>query len=278
METDPVAVDLNVDAALVLQDMVGIDSYPQVLALMPNIFDEEDARRVRAVVREQLTEAGVVDGDLVHPKVAAWLRCLDRPDVELVVRLIDYSEDEEKPNMLRMSLVRQGTTHVMAVRCDDYVVIQEVFHEGRQLDTVSAALLSPLGSAPALQFEPFSTTVDQLADLPADLDECRRALRELGAVPHTASVLTRVTEEVLRRGEVLMIEHKDGGSGSIRTPSGVGILDTLSGRLITTPSVAMDGQLWSTYRPGDDAAIHAGIVALTELLPSRSWFDSSRTA
>lgn len=278
METDPVAVDLNVDAALVLKDMVGIDSYPQVLALLPNIFDEEDARRVRTVVREQLTETGIIDGDLVHPRIAEWLRCLDRPDVELVVRVLDYSDSEDNPNMLRMSLVRRGPTHVMAVRCDDYVVIQEVFHEGRQLDTVGAALLSALGSAPALQFEPFSTTVDQLADLPADLDECRRALRELGAAPHTASVLTRVSVEVLRRAEVLMIEHRDGGSGSIRTPAGVGVLDTLSGRLITTPSTAMDGQLWSTYRPGDDAAVQAGIVALAELLPSHSWFDISRTA
>ncbi|WP_040793337.1 ESX secretion-associated protein EspG [Nocardia paucivorans] len=278
METDPVAVDLNVDAALVLQDMVGIDSYPQVLALMPNIFDEEDARRVRAVVQEQLTEAGIIDGDLVHPRIAEWLRCLERPDVELEARLIDHSEDADNPNVLRMSLVRQGTNHVMAVRCDDYVVVQKVFHEGRSLDILSAALRSALGSARALQFEPFSTTVDQLADLPTDLDECRRVLKELGAVPHTANVLTRVTEEVLRRGEVLMTEHRDGGSGAFRTPSGVGILDTLSGRLITTPSMAMDGQLWSTYRPGDDAAIHAGVVALTELLPSHSWFDSSRTA
>lgn len=276
METDPVAVDLNVDAALVLKDMVGIDSYPMVLALEPNIFAEEDARRVHAVVREQLVEAGVLDGDTVHPRVVEWLQCLYRPDTELVVRVVDFSDGEHATGMLRMSLVRRGEQHVLAVRYDDHVVIQAVFHEGRQLDTVGAALRSALGPATALQFEPFSATLDELAELPADADECRQILRELGAAPHTANVITRVAGEVLRRAEVLMCEHRDGGSGSIHTPAAVGVLDTLSGRMVAVPSVAMDGQIWSTYRPGDDAALQASINALVELLPSRSWFDTSR--
>ncbi|WP_280453050.1 ESX secretion-associated protein EspG [Nocardia cyriacigeorgica] len=137
MEADPVAIDLNVDAALLLKDLVGIDSYPPVLALLPNIYNLEDRDRVRAVVAEQLAEAGILVDDRVHPAVAQWLRCLDRPDVELVVRIVETGAGGETPGMLRMSLVRTGESHVLALRNDDYVVIQPVFHEGRQLNTVA---------------------------------------------------------------------------------------------------------------------------------------------
>lgn len=278
MDTGPVSIDLNVDAALVLQNMVGIDSYPPVLALLPTVYRVEDWNRVREVVITQLVEAGVVEGDTVHPVVEGWLRCLYRPDTELVARILDNGRGGHTPTMLRMSLVRSGEQHVLAVRCDDHVVIQAVFHEGRQLNTLAAAVKSALGSYPVLDFEPMTVAANTLEEVPTDPDECRAALRELGAVPRTASVLARAMTEIVRRAEVYMVEHRDGGSGSIDTKAGVSVLDTLSGRLLVTPSAAMDGQVWSTFCPGDDAALQAGINALVELLPSRSWFDPSRVA
>lgn len=42
VESDPGAIDLNVDAALLLQHMVGIDSYPPVLASMPDTCNIDD--------------------------------------------------------------------------------------------------------------------------------------------------------------------------------------------------------------------------------------------
>ncbi|WP_327147998.1 ESX secretion-associated protein EspG [Nocardia sp. NBC_01329] len=276
MEADPVSVDLNVDAALVLQNMVGIDSYPLVLALMPNIYDIEDRDRVRIVVEKQLTEAGIVDDGRVHPEVVRWLHCLYRPDMELVVRIIDNGVAGHDATMLRMSLVRRGESHVLAIRCDDHVVIQPVFHQGRKLKTLAAALKSALGGYPALNFEPLTVATADLDEVPADPDAARGAWRELGAAPHTASVLTRALTETVRRTEVVMIEHHDGGAGSLDTKMCVSVLDTLSGRLVVTPSTAMDGQIWSTFRPGEDAALEAGIDALIELLPGRSWFDTSR--
>ncbi|MFE9327733.1 ESX secretion-associated protein EspG [Nocardia sp. NPDC052278] len=274
METDPIAVDLNVDAALLLQDMAGIDSYPPVLALLPNVYKLDDLDRVRSVVARDLAEAGIIDGDRVHPVVENWLQCLYRPDVELVARVLDFGPDGKRQGMLRLSLVRQGDTHVLAVRHDDEVIIQQVFQEGRQLDAVSAALAAALGPCPALRFEPMTASQAEFDEVPDDREECRQALLELGAQPHTAGVLSRILDEVVRRAEVVMIEHRDGGEHRPRV--GVGVLDTLSGRVIVTPSVAMDGEVRSTYAPGDDAALHAAIGALVELLPGRSWFDTSR--
>ncbi|WP_040834080.1 ESX secretion-associated protein EspG [Nocardia brevicatena] len=278
LNTDAISIDLNVDAALVLQNMVGIDSYPPVLALFPTVHRVDDWNRVQEVVITQLAEAGIVEGDQVHPVVEDWLRCLYRPDTELVARILDNGRGGHTPTMLRMSLVRSGEQHVLAVRCDDHVVIQSVFQEGRQLNTLTAAVKSALGNYPVLNFEPITVAAEALEEVPTDPDEQRAALCELGATPHTASVLTRAMTEIVRRAEVYMVEHRDGGSGSIDTKAGVSVLDTLSGRLVATPSAAMDGRIWSTFRPGDDSALQAGINALIELLPGRSWFDPSRVA
>ncbi|WP_433760150.1 ESX secretion-associated protein EspG [Nocardia sp. CA-135398] len=274
METDPISIDLNVDAALLLQDMAGIDSYPPILALMPNIFDVDDLERVRAVVAGQLTEVGIIDGDRVHPTVEHWLQCLYRPDVELMALVLATGLDGEQKGMLRMSLVRRGDTHVLAVRYDDEVVIQAVYQQEKQLDSVSAAVSAALGETPALSFEPMTAAQQDLADVPDDQDGRRQALLELGAQPHTAGVLGRALGEVVRRAEVAVVQHQDGVE--LKPKYGVSVLDTLSGRIIVTPSVAMDGEVRSTYTPGDDAALHAAIVGLVELLPDRSWFDTSR--
>ncbi|WP_228002900.1 ESX secretion-associated protein EspG [Nocardia australiensis] len=274
METDPIVVDLNVDAALLLKDMVGIDSYPLVLALMPNVYRVEDQERVHAVVAKQLADAGIIDDGNVHPTVEHWLQCLYRPDMELVARIVDVGPGGEFEAVLRLSLVRSGETHVLAVRCDDNVVIQSVFQEQRDLENMAAALIAALGENQILRFKPMTATLEDLSEVPSDQSERRRALLELGANPHTAGVLSRVLDEVRRSAEVVMIEHRDGGS--TQTEVCVSVLDTLSGRIVVTPSKAADGTVWSTYAPGDDSAVAAGIGALLELLPGRSWFDTSR--
>ncbi|MET9286807.1 ESX secretion-associated protein EspG [Nocardia beijingensis] len=274
LEADPVAIDLNVDAALLLKELVGIDSYPPVLALLPNVYRLEDRERVHAVVARQLTEAGIIDGERVHPAVEHWLRCLDRPDMELAARIMDTGLDGQPRAMLRFSLVRGGDTHVLALRCDDDVVIQTMFQDGQNLNNLTAALAAALGPAEALRFTPMTTTVEQLGEVPSDPDERRQALLELGAQPHTAAVLSRALTEVARRAEILVIEHRDGSQAQPEVS--VSVLDTTSGRLIVTPSRAMDGEIWSTFAPGDDAALRSGIGALIDLLPGRSWFDTSR--
>ena len=271
---DPVAIELNVDSALLLKTLGGIDSYPLVLALLPNVYRIEDRKRVDEVVAAQLVDAGVlVDGD-VHPTVEHWLQCLYRPDVELAVRVLDYESDSESPDMLRLSLVRSGDTHVLAMRCDDHVVIQSIFQEGEQLDTVTAAVLAALGPCPPVEFEPVTVSAAQLEDISAEPAERRQALLELGAHPHTAGMLVRVLEEVSRRAEVVVIEHHDGRKA--RPEACATVLDTPSGRIAVSPSVAMDGELWSTYAPGDDASLRAAVAALVELLPGRRWFGTSR--
>ncbi|WP_338760383.1 ESX secretion-associated protein EspG [Nocardia vulneris] len=275
-ERVPASVDLNVDAALLLRDMVGIDAYPLVLALMPNIYRIEDRDRVRERVHEQLTAAGVIDDGRVHPVVVHWLHCLDRPDSELVARIVDTNALAETPTMLRFSLVRRAEDHVLAVRYDDHVVIQSVFPTGRAMDSIASALSAALGCWPALEFDSLVAPMTQLDSIPAEPDQRRQALRELGATPRTAAALGRELGTVLRRAEIVMIEHRDGRFAQPELCTNV--LDTPSGRIVVVPHRALDGEVWSTYLPGDVSAVRAGVEALQELLPSGSWLEASRTA
>ncbi|MGX1778179.1 ESX secretion-associated protein EspG [Nocardia brasiliensis] len=276
VEHEPRTVDLNVDAALLLRDMVGIDGYPLVLALLPNIYRVEDRDRVHAFVGRQLAAAGIITGDGgVHPMVVLWLRCLDRPDVELVARIVDTNTVAEVPTMLRFSLVRCGEHHVLAVRYDDHVVIQSIFPTGRALDSVVAALSAALGPWPALDFEPLVATMAQLNSVPTEPDQRRQALRELGATARTAAALGRELGAVQRRAEILMIEHRDGSFAQPELCTNV--LDTPGGRIVVVPHRALDGEVWSTYLPGDASAVRAGVEALQELLPSGGWLEATRT-
>ncbi len=274
-DSDPVAIDLNVDAALVVQDLVGIDGYPPVLALVSNPYGTADRDCAREVITKELTEQGILVNGRVLPEVANWLRRLYRPDTEMVARILDMDLGDDPAGMLRVSLVRSGDDHVLAVRCDDHIVVQPVFGRTGQLDVVAAVLSSALGPCPALRFEPVTVAADQFAEMPSDPAERRRALVELGAVPHTATVLTRALEEVERRAEVVMIEHRDGEDR--RPEVCVSVFDTPSGRVVVVPRVAMDGRVWSTYAPGDETEVGRSIRALVDLLPGRDWFGTSRS-
>ncbi|MBL1079779.1 ESX secretion-associated protein EspG [Nocardia sp. 2] len=272
---EPVVIDIGVDAALALQSLTGIDHYPAVLALVPNIAHPDDQRRVHEVVVHELTQAGVVGTDGVHPEVEKWLRKLHRPDIELIAHIADLNDNAELTAMLRLSLVRAGNDHVLAVRCDDRVVIQPIFHTGRHLATITAAVLAALGPCPPLGFETMSATFEQFAAVPGEPEQRRRALLGLGATAHTAAVLTKAMDAIRRRGEIVVIEHHDGETA--RPEFSLAVLDTPLGRIVVTPSLAMDGGRWSTYTRGDDAAVATGIAALIELLPRRSWFDTTRS-
>lgn len=276
VEIDPVAIDLNVDAALVLQSIVGIDSYPLVLGLLPNICYPEDRARVHEVVLDELVAAGIVEDGLVHPSVVHWLECLYRPDVELLAYIVAAGEDGTTDAVLRFSLVRAGDTHVLAVRDDDHVVIQSLFYEDQQLNTLAAALTAALGPHPALRFEPVTAPQEQFATIATeDPERARQALLELRADGLTARLLSTMIGRTYRRAEVSMVEHHDGDTGL--PDLGLAVLDTPSGRIVVTPTVGLDGRRWLTYGPGDDAGLRAAIGSLVQLLPGRSWFDTART-
>lgn len=274
MESNPVAIELNVDAALVLQTLVGIEAYPLVLAVVPNIADWDDVERVYRAVLAELVQSGIVspDGE-VHPQVAEWLRCLYRPDVELAVRVVQAGSGDGALAVLRMSLVRCADRHVLAVRNDDRLVIQSVYSAPGRLSTLSAAVLAGMGKCPPALFEPWTAPVELTADvITAVADDRRRIWRELGADATCARILTEAA--VIQAAEIVAYEYHDGRIGN--PENCVKILDTAEGRLVVSPRSSAAGGHWLHYSPGDTAAVHRAIASLIEMLPAGNWFETSR--
>lgn len=277
MDTDLVAVELNIDTALVLQALTGIDEFPAVLVVTPNVYNLDDAERVRQAAIQRLTDAGILGDDAeVHPRVSRWLHTLYRPDIEMNARIVDFDPDTGTPRaMLRMALVRKDELHVLAIRADDHLIIQEVFTGGRPISTIAAAITSALGTNPPARVDSVRVASAELTTLGnVSGGEFARGLAELGAALPAARALARATSTVLRKAEILLIEHHDGGSA--QTPAGVGVFDTPTGRVVASPSVGLDGEHWTTFLPGTDPTLEAGLRALVDLLPAGNWTDTAR--
>lgn len=277
MAQSPVAVDLNIDAALLLRQLAGIDGYPSQLMVSTTVFDPDDQIRVDNVVRGQLSRAGILVGDKVQPRVAHWLRCLDRPDVELSGDVFDERGDaEDERYTLRICLVRHGDTHVLALRNDDHLVVQEIFTGGRPAQALAAILGGVLGRRRPRRLEPWSAPAEVFDTLPADsVDSAHRALLKAGAPHGIAGSVARVKHEATLWAGFLMHEYHDGGRTT--TPGWAGVFDTQKGRVVTVPSRGLDDRIWTTLLPGDDTALDRAVTSLVSLLPGGSWTDPTRT-
>lgn len=285
------SADLTVDSALYLRRLAQIDHYPDVLALMPNIYDDDDRALVEAHLRERLHEAGLIDAEATpHPTLASWLHALYRPDVEATARI------RRGDNMLRLSLVRRGDLHILATRLDDSVLIQRLQSSSRSYTKIVAdALWAFLGEREPLTIDPFRASLaafDHIARNNAP-GESAEALQAIGATPRTARALNAATspDALEQTAEIALVEHHDSGrtrSGlsddghigiSVAATTGavgVGVLDSTNGRLISTPRLGATGELTVTFGSGTRERFEQGMEQLLDFIPAQSWFDTSR--
>lgn len=254
------SIDLNVDAALLLGRLVAEDRYPVVLALMPNIEDVDDQRRVDAVVTEELHEAGIMSNGQVHPVIAEWIRTLCAPERELAVLSAAGGA------ILRMVLVRRGDQHVLASRFDDSIVVQSFGDSADEMTdaSLSAPVLAALGEARVLDVAPVVGPADELtADHP-------QTLVEWGATAADAARIVAVaTAEPLRLTEIHVIEHGRGNRAGAANV--IRIVDTDQGRLMMGPSRMSGRTVWATIGPATPARVAAAIGDLIDMLPAGSW-------
>jgi hypothetical protein len=271
------AAHLSVDGALFLMRLLNIDSLPPVLALMDNVYFAADQRVVDDITVPILVAHGFIDPQTgrVEPTVEAWLRVLERPDIEVELRAM------EDNRMRRAVVARRGAEHVLAVRRDEEVVIQGVWSQGNSLEGAVAAPLwaalrpcAELAAPPPAEFDTITMTLPQAQALAANPpgDMIRELRRELRVDPATARLLNEVSRYAGQRAEIVMRESR--GIEMVQTPAGVLVADTSMGRVISAvrrsgPAVAV------TFGPGTFARFKTAMADLAGLTPSRDWFAAS---
>lgn len=273
MNTRPNAVELSADAVWFVAESLGVAPLPWVLAIVPPYSDPADRHAFADRQSRELERLGVLDGGVVDPAVADWVRAVCECEQWLELRYVGPARGHA-PQMMRGLIARDGTQTVVVLRNAQLVTLTSMtIDHPHALVPVLGAGLS--GRAPA-RFAEFSLA----AQVGARADERirngadpREVIDDLGIPASARAMVESVFSGDRTYAEVVAGQHRDGQHAT--TQVGVGIVDTPHGRVLVSPSKASDGQWISTFAPGTPFAIAVAVDRLTHELPNGSWFPEA---
>lgn len=261
------AVELTVEQAWLVADVIGAGNFPWVLAITPPYSDRSQRADFEAARLAELTEFGVMRADrTVDPAVAQWVRSTCYPDQWLDLRFVSGSSD-----LLRGIVARRSGQTVVALRNAELITFTEM-----ELDHPHAlvpVLVAGLAQRDPARFDEFAmpaavgARADEKLRNGAPLDD---VLDFLGIPPSARPVVQAAFDARRSYVEIVGGEHRDGQR--VSTEVGVSVVDTPVGRILVSPAKAFDGQWVSTFSPGSVLAIASAVERLTATLPSGAWF------
>ncbi|MFI9508652.1 ESX secretion-associated protein EspG [Nocardia sp. NPDC052566] len=259
---------LTLDGLLAVADVLGVQTFPVVLTVVPK-HDHIDTRdRARRAALDQLAADRVIDqyGD-VDEELAVAVRTLARPDRELVARI--YAPD----GLRRVCLARRGLAHVVAERTGDDFDVRTVWGEEDPAVLVRP-LLAALGFREPIELAPFTVPSDTMC---ARLDAARTSSEfadlayHFGLAERDSVEFGMAMANCHTHAEIAAYRHDDGVTR--RSAAGVAVYDTDRGRLVAGPGRTVEGQRWSTFAPGTDHRLAQAISALIASLPGERWMS-----
>lgn len=265
---------MTVAAAWLAAETVGAGSFPWVLAITPPLGQPSDAALIRAGLRAELIDAGVMTADgVVHPAVMRWIRTVCNAEQWLELRYVRGTDTE----LLRGIVARRAGRTVVALRSGQLVTFTE-------LDITDPHLLAEVitaglpGRTPA-RFPEFvlparvGARADERLRNGAGLDG---VLDHLG-IPRSAAGVVRSAISGCRSYVEVRAGVNRNGVHEL-SEVGVGIVDTEAGRVLVSPQRATDGEWLSTFTAGTPFAIALALTRLTETLAHGGWFPATELA
>ncbi|MGV9709741.1 ESX secretion-associated protein EspG [Gordonia sp. NPDC003424] len=255
---------LSANALWRVGELIDVQIWPSVLNMAP-AYDtieayQDGARRAD----EELRAAGLLGTDGVDDGLQLALAILTRYESGLAARI--FGTD----GVRRVCLARRGRDHVLALRFGDSVTIETVAVDGVQ--TAAQRIIACLGDiAPA----DVGTISAPTADLARRLDEAAApaaysdALYALGADERESMKLGTALADCRGYTEIVAAESWEGRTQ--QSSGAVVIYETVRGRVVGSPSVSPDGQMWTTLSAGSGHRIKQAIGLLVETLPSGRW-------
>jgi hypothetical protein len=283
MSVEPNAVELTVDHAWFIAEIIGAGSFPWILAITTPYRDAEQRDAFFERQKAELTRMGLVSEDgskaiTVNPAVADWIRVVCFPDRWLDLRYTGPGAATGAGELLRGVVAqRAGITGktVVALRNAQLITFTAMdIHDSRALAPVLGV---GLAQRPPARFAEFSMPTR----VGARADERLRSGASLGEVldylgipesarPMVESVFSGPRSYV----EIIAGCNRDGQHAT--TEVGMSIVDTTAGRVLVSPSRAFDGEWVSTFSPGTPFAIAVAVEQLTTHLPDGQWFPGQR--
>lgn len=257
---DVVAVEVTIDGILVIADQMNLTEFPTVLAIRPNIPNDELRDIVAAQVRRDLTAQEILDhAGNPEPTVAAMVDTLSRPDRAIECR---WWRVDAGGVMVRFVVCRKGGRHVIAVRDGDLLVLQLV---ARQVG-LAGMVTTVLGPAKPANVEP-------LTGVAAELAECRTVadVAEQGVAAASARIYAEIIKEPTSWVEMIAVQRHRGGTLT-QSEAAAGVVDSPLGRVVSLPR-KVNGELFGSFLSGTNENLQRALDGLLEFIPAGSWDD-----
>ena len=266
------AVELTVEQAWFLADLLGAGSLPWVLAITPP-YDEPSARvafeaekRVELLRMGVLAEGDAVEPGAVDPLVARCVTATCRARRWLELRFVAGSGA-----MLRGQVARRDGGVVVALRSGQLVTFTEMDVEHpHALVPVLTAGLSRRSPARFAEFAIPARIGAKADDRLRNGDSLDDVIDYLGLPSAARDVVAAAFSAERTYVEIVAGDHRDGHR--VSTEVGVSVVDTVAGRILVSPSRAFDDEWVSTFTAGTPLAIATAVERLTAALPDGPWF------
>ncbi len=271
----PDGVELSVDAAWFIGDVVGAGTFPWVLAITPPYRDASERAGFGLRQTSELNRLGVMDNDAINPAVRQWIRTVCYADRWLELRYVGSAASSG--DLLRGIVARRGGQTVVALRNAQLVTFTEVDVEDPH--TLVPVVTAGLSGRPPAQFDEFElpTRVGARADKQIrDGAELSAVMDYLGVPVSARDVVRAVFEGPRSYVEVVAGQRLEATKQS--TEVGIAVVDTTEGRVVVSPSRAFDGDWVSVFAPGTSLAIAVALERLCATLPDGRWFPSTQLA
>ena len=290
-------ITVNVDGFWMLQALLDIRHVAPELRCRPFVSTDNNEwlneHPGMAVMREQ----GIVVGDEVQEQVAARMRVLAAPDIEVVGLLsrgkLTYGivDDENQPpgsreipeNEFRVVLARRANHWVSAVRVGNDITVDDV----AVADSASIAALVMDGLDSIHHAEPaainaVNVPLEEMLEATKSWQESDfnvfsgGDLRRMGISAATAAALGQALSDPAAEVAVYARQYRDDAKGP--SASVLSLKDGSGGRiaLYQQARTAGSGEAWLAICPATPQLVQVGVKTVLDTLPYGEWKTHSR--
>ena len=293
-------ITVNVEGFWMLQALLDIRHVAPELRCRPFVstdsMDWLNQHPGMTVMREQ----GIVTGDAVEESIAARMRVLSAPDLEIVALLSrgkllygvkDKEEGEEEQvgsrdipdNEFRVLLARRGSHWVSAVRVGDEITVDDV----SVADTASIAALvfdalESIHHADPAAINAVNVPLEEMLEITKTWQSSGfnvfsgGDLRRLGISAATVAALGQALSDPAAEAAVYARQYRDDAKAP--SASVLSLKDGSGGRIAMYQQARTAGsnEAWLAICPATPQLVQVGVKTVLETLPYGDWKTHSR--
>lgn len=285
-------ITVNVEGFWMLQALLDIRHVAPELRCRPYVSTDSTDWLSEHPGMKVMRDSGIVEGDSVNEQIAARMRVLAAPDMEVVALLsrgkLQYGvlDDEEAPpgsrdipdNEFRVLLARRGEHWVSAVRVGTDITVDDV--AVTDASSIAALVLDGLESihhADPAQITAVNVPLEEMLEVTQSWQESGfnvfsgGDLRRMGLSAATIAALGQALADPEAEVAVYARQYRD----DARAPSAsvLSLKDGSGGRIAMYQQArtAGSGEAWMAICPATPQLVQVGVKTVLDTLPYGGW-------